>query len=480
MSDADGVSDAVLEVEGLKKYYAENDGLFDRLLGFERTSVKAVDGISFSVERGETLGLVGESGCGKSTTGETLLALKEPTAGDVRFDGESVFSMADDELDAFRQRAQVVFQDPFSSLDPRMTAGEVIAEPLVVHDRPATDPAVDSHAVITAESVDEAAVAVSVAGDIDRVVDPVPAASVDGYDGTAEQVAVAHVTVERVHGEAARPDEAELTDPTVAFAEGDDATYRVAVAEDLRLTLEPDGDTLGVDVVVGRGDRRLRRERAQALLERVGLSAGQVDRYPHEFSGGQRQRIGIARALALDPEFIVLDEPVSALDVSVQAQILNLLDDLQEEFGLTYLFIAHDLSVVRHISDRVAVMYLGEIVERGPVDAIFEDPQHPYTQKLLESVPRADTSERGRRVDALAGDVPSPRNPPAGCRFHTRCPYAREACRDAAPDTYSAGVERQSAACFRAVEDHRYWESEPIDITARAAALEEQESAADD
>jgi len=353
----------LLEVEGLKKHYAENATLLDRLLGNERQSVKAVDGVSFRVEQGETLGLVGESGCGKSTTGETLLALEEATAGDVRFDGESVFEMTGAERAEFRRRAQVVFQDPFSSLDPRMTAGEIITEPLVVHDI---------------------------------------------------------------------------------------------------------------------ADREERRDRAKELLERVGLSAGQVDRYPHEFSGGQRQRIGIARALALDPEFIVLDEPVSALDVSVQAQILNLLEDLQEELGLTYLFIAHDLSVVRHISDRVAVMYLGEIVERGPVDAIFEDPQHPYTGKLLESVPRADTSERGRRVDALEGDVPSPRNPPEGCRFHTRCPYAREACRAEVPGTYDAGVSGQRTACFRAVESHEYWESDPLDLDAADVDGEGSTAEADD
>jgi peptide/nickel transport system ATP-binding protein len=344
------VSTPLLEVADLKKYYTDDVGLVDRVLGTETTDVRAVDGVSFSVQRGETLGLVGESGCGKSTTGETLLALEEPTDGDVRFDGASVFEMSDDASTEFRQRAQVVFQDPFSSLDPRMTAGEAIAEPLVVHDI---------------------------------------------------------------------------------------------------------------------GDSETRRAQAKELLERVGLAADQVDRYPHEFSGGQRQRIGIARALALDPDFLVLDEPVSALDVSVQAQILNLLEDLQSEFGLTYLFIAHDLSVIRHICDRVAVMYLGEIVERGPVDAIFESPQHPYTEKLLESVPRADTSERGRRVDALEGDVPSPRDPPAGCRFHTRCPYAREACRADAPDDYEGETTGQQVACFRALDDHPYWESEPIE---RAAA----------
>jgi peptide/nickel transport system ATP-binding protein len=309
-----GADDPLLAVEDLRKYYFEGDTLLDRLLGNDPESIKAVDGVSFEIERGETVGLVGESGCGKSTTGETLLRLREATGGRVRFDGEDVFAMDDDRLREFRRRAQVVFQDPFSSLDPRMTVGDIVAEPLRVHDLPEERPA--------------------------------------------------------------------------------------------------DGRSTG----------EWRRDRARELLERVGLSAGQVDRYPHEFSGGQRQRVGIARALALEPEFILLDEPVSALDVSVQAQILNLLADLQAELGLTYLFIAHDLSVVRHICDRVAVMYLGEVVELGPTDEIFEEPQHPYTRALLESVPRADVSEHGRRVEALAGDVPSPRNPPSGCRFRTRCP----------------------------------------------------------
>jgi peptide/nickel transport system ATP-binding protein len=364
MSDADSgvdIADAeteanrsgpLLSVEGLRKYYANDPSLIDRLLGAEADSVKAVDGVSFEVAEGETLGLVGESGCGKSTTGETVLRLREATDGRISFDGEDLLEMTDAELTEFRKRAQIVFQDPFSSLDPRMTAGDIITEGL------------------------------------------------------------------RIHGVA---------------------------------------------------DRSERRETARDLLERVGLSADQIDRYPHEFSGGQRQRIGIARALAVDPEFIVLDEPVSALDVSVQAQILNLLDDLQDEFGLTYLFIAHNLSVVRHICDRVAVMYLGEIVETGPVDEIFADPAHPYTEALLSSVPRVTTEDRDDDFETLHGDVPSPRNPPSGCRFHTRCPNARAACRESPPAAYPVGKGRL-ATCFRADENHQYWESKPIEENARTAS----------
>ncbi|WP_336343858.1 ABC transporter ATP-binding protein [Halalkalicoccus ordinarius] len=300
--ERDRSTEPLVRVDGLRKYFYERDTLLDRLFGNEPVAVQAVDGVSFDIRRGETLGLVGESGCGKSTAGETLLQLQEPTEGTVEFDGRTV---SDDADESFRRQAQIVFQDPYSSLDPRMTVGEIVRQPLAIH---------------------------------------------------------------------------------------------------------------------GIGDKEERRRRARELLERVGLSADQLDRYPHEFSGGQRQRIGIARALALEPEFVVLDEPTSALDVSVQAQVLNLLDDLQTEFSLTYLLISHDLSVIRHNCDRVAVMYLGEIVEIGPVDEIFESPQHPYTEALLDSVPRASVDEHEREVTTLSGDVPSPRNPPSGCRFRTRCP----------------------------------------------------------
>lgn len=308
----------LVRVDELQKYFWESDSLLDRLLGGEPVAVRAVDGVSFDIQGGETLGIVGESGCGKSTTGETLLRLQEPTGGRIKFDGEDVYQLSGGELNEFRRRAQIVFQDPFSSLDPRMAIGDIVRQPLDVHEI---------------------------------------------------------------------------------------------------------------------GTKTERRERVRDLLERVGLSPDHLDRYPHEFSGGQRQRIGIARALALEPEFIVLDEPTSALDVSVQAQVLNLLDDLQTELDLTYLLISHDLSIIRHVCDRVAVMYLGEIVEIGPVAEIFEEPQHPYTEALLESVPRATVDERDREITTLSGDVPSPRNPPSGCRFRTRCPKIIQ------PEGYEFGQE---------------------------------------
>jgi len=306
----------LLEVKGLHMHFAVTEGVMRRRRIGE---VKAVDGIDFAVRRGETLGLVGESGCGKTTTGRCILRLEHPTAGEILYDGVDLAKLQRKELMAMRRRIQVIFQDPYSSLNPRMKVGEIIAEPM------------------------------------------------------------------KVHG------------------------------------LEPDAEK--------------RAARVRELLGVCGLNAKFADRYPHEMSGGQRQRVGIARALALEPEFIVCDEAVSALDVSIQAQVVNLLEDLRERFGLTYLFIAHDLSVVRHLCQRVAVMYLGRIVELADNDELFDNALHPYTQALLAAVPVPDPSvEASRAFRPAVGEVPSPINPPSGCVFHPRCPIAVERCKQARPE----------------------------------------------
>jgi peptide/nickel transport system ATP-binding protein len=309
------VEPPLVEVEHLKVYFPIKSGVvLDRHVG----DIRAVDDVSFEIRRGETLGLVGESGCGKSTVGRALLRLLRPTSGRIVFDGRDITSLGEQELRPLRRRMQIVFQDPFASLNPRHSVGRIVGEPLWVH---------------------------------------------------------------------------------------------------------------------GLSSRRKSEARARELLKIVGLPADAVSRYPHEFSGGQRQRIGLARALAVNPDFVVADEPVSALDVSIQAQIVNLLEQLQQEFELTYLFIAHDLAVVRHISDRVVVMYLGSIVEVSPADDLYERPLHPYTISLLSAVPIPDPEvEAKRRPLLLPGDLPSPANPPPACRFHTRCPYVQPTrCRDDVP-----------------------------------------------
>ncbi|MBC7235884.1 MAG: dipeptide ABC transporter ATP-binding protein [Chloroflexi bacterium] len=317
MSEQDNV---LVRVENLKMYFPITQGIvFQHHIG----DIKAVDGLTFNIYRGETLGLVGESGCGKSTTGRAILQLYRPTAGDVYFENERLTTLKGERLRRMRRRMQMIFQDPYASLNPRMTVGSIVGEPLEVHN-----------------------------------------------------------------------------------------------------LLTP----------------KKRRQRVQELLEIVGLNPYFVNRYPHEFSGGQRQRIGVARALAVQPDFIVCDEPISALDVSIQAQIINLLEELQAEFKLTYLFIAHDLSVVRHISDRVAVMYLGKIVELTDRATLYSNPLHPYTQALLSAVPIPDPAVEDRRKRIiLQGDVPSPANPPLGCNFSTRCPYAREECKMVEPEFRDVG-----------------------------------------
>ena len=307
-------NETLLHVDDLKMHFPIYRGVFQRQVG----AVRAVDGVSFDVKRGETLGLVGESGCGKSTTGRTILQLYKPTSGAVTFDGTNLVTLKGEQMRQMRRKMQMIFQDPYASLNPRMTVAQLVGEPLIVH----------------------------------------------------------------------------------SAATGAEITERVA-----------------------------------HLLQLVNLNPAFATRYPHEFSGGQRQRIGVARALALQPSFIICDEPISALDVSIQAQVVNLLEELQEQFHLTYLFIAHDLSMVKHISDRVAVMYLGVIVELATRDELYSKPLHPYTQALLSAVPIPDpVADAKRKRTILQGDVPSPANPPSGCRFRTRCPIAEAVCAETRPE----------------------------------------------
>jgi oligopeptide transport system ATP-binding protein len=323
-------SEALLEIRDLTKHFPLTQGIvFKRTIGH----VRAVDGVDLTMHRGETVGLVGESGCGKSTVSKLLVALEKPTSGSILYKGRDVTRMTGRALKAYRREVQIIFQDPYASLNPRMTVGDIVAEGWSVH----------------------------------------------------------------------------------------------------------------ADVAPRKG----RLKRTQELLDRVGLNPDYVNRYPHQFSGGQRQRIGIARALALQPEIIICDEPVSALDVSVQAQVVNLLEDLQDEFGLSYLFIAHDLSVVRHISDRVAVMYLGSVVEEGTDEQVYTAPSHPYTQALLSSVPLHEPALRGQKDRILLqGDVPSPADPPSGCRFRTRCWKAQDICAEEAPALVDRGQGHPAACHF--------------------------------
>ncbi len=336
----------LMEVRDLVKHFPIRRGIvIQRQVG----AVKAVDGVSFDVLQGETLGIVGETGCGKSTTARLLCRLMDPTSGTITFQGESVFGQSRDQLKAMHRDMQMIFQDPYSSLNPRKTVGSIIADPFIIH---------DLHA--------------------------------------------------------------------------------------------------------GKGERK---RRVQELMDRVGLNPEHYNRYPHEFSGGQRQRIGVARAIALEPKLLIADEPVSALDVSIQAQVLNLLRGLQRELGLTLIFIAHDLSVVRHMCDRVAVMYLGKIVELAPADELYTHPNHPYTGALMSAVPVADPGAGKRQRQLLTGDVPSPANPPTACRFHTRCPKAQDKCSQDEPHLENKGHGTATAACHYPLTDQEIQSQLPAALT---------------
>jgi oligopeptide transport system ATP-binding protein len=322
------VTENILEVKNVKKYFPIKKGLLLREVG----QVKAVDDVSFTVRKGETLGLVGESGCGKSTLGRTLIRLYEPTAGAINFKGQDFLKVRGEKLRRMRRDMQMIFQDPYASLDPRMTVGQILAQPFEIHNMLS-------------------------------------------------------------------------------------------------------------------GKERV--ERIKQLLETVGLKASHINRYPHEFSGGQRQRISIARAVALNPSLVIADEPVSALDVSIQAQVLNLMKDLQEQLHLTYVFISHDLSVIEHLCDRIAVMYLGKVVEIAPRDELFSNPQHPYTQALIAAIPRVGTGKKMMKK-SLGGEVPSPINPPSGCPFHTRCPHKMDVCTQKLPGliNHNSSQPEHRAACW--------------------------------
>ena len=325
------MSKEILKVNNLKKYFPIKGGVIRRQVG----NIYAVDDVSFSINKGETLGLVGESGCGKTTLGRSVINLYKPTGGEVFFDDKNIFSISKKEMLSLRKDIQMIFQDPFESLNPRHSVYTIIEEPLIIHKA---------------------------------------------------------------------------------------------------------------------GNSKERKERIKDLLDNVGLNQDVLNRFPHEFSGGQRQRIGIARAIALNPKLIICDEPVSALDVSIQSQILNLLLDLQEKFGLTYLFIAHDLSVVKHISDKIAVMYLGKIIEHCDSKNLYKNPLHPYSQLLISAIPQPDIKSKYKKKRVLAGELPSPSNPPSGCRFHTRCPVALDICRIEEPLLKDVGTNGHLSACHRTSE----------------------------